>query len=147
MRRWVADVTETTPVALKWHTRKTNLANDGVTGVLLINGVQAAGRGGVVTVRASDNAAGAAEIEVCDSGPGIAPDAMNRIFNPFFTTKASGTGLGLAIVHRIVEAHGGTIAASNREEGGARFVVTIPPRNGPIHGRVGPMLQVSREQG
>ncbi len=101
---------------------------------LLINGVQAAGRGGVVTVRASDNGAGAAEIEVCDNGPGIAPDAMNRIFNPFFTTKASGTGLGLAIVHRIVEAHGGTIAASNREEGGARFVVTIPPPHGPIHG-------------
>ncbi len=111
---------------------------------LLINGVQAAGRGGVVTVRASDNGAGAAEIEVCDNGPGIAPDAMNRIFNPFFTTKASGTGLGLAIVHRIVEAHGGTIAASNREEGGARFVVTIPPPHGPIQGRVGPIGQVSK---
>jgi two-component system sensor histidine kinase AtoS len=50
---------------------------------------------------------------------------MDRIFNPFFTTKDSGTGLGLAIVHRVVEAHDGMISASNREGAGARFEIRI----------------------
>ncbi len=50
---------------------------------------------------------------VRDSGPGIPPDVMKRMFNPFFTTRASGTGLGLAIVHRLVDAHGGRTIVTN----------------------------------
>src|SRR5262249_34700928 len=64
-------------------------------------------------------------ITIDDNGPGIPPSAIENIFNPFFTTKHTGTGLGLAIVHRIIEAHGGRIAAENRPGGGARFVITL----------------------
>lgn len=64
-------------------------------------------------------------LTVSDTGPGIPPAILDRIFNPFFTTKESGTGLGLAIVHRVVEAHEGTIVAGNDAEGGAVFNVRI----------------------
>lgn len=62
---------------------------------------------------------------VRDSGPGIPAGVIDRIFDPFFTTKDTGTGLGLAIVHRIVEAHEGTIIASNPPGGGAQFEIRI----------------------
>ena len=65
--------------------------------------------------------AGPGEIVVRDNGPGIDPAAVERLFNPFFTTRGSGTGLGLAIVHRIVDAHGGSIAVRN--DGGAVFTL------------------------
>ena len=73
---------------------------------LMMNAVQAVGEGGHVRLSASARPDGRGiEIEVCDDGPGIPPENLERIFNPFFTTRATGTGLGLAIVHRIVEAH------------------------------------------
>ena len=62
---------------------------------------------------------------VRDTGPGIPQEILDRIFNPFFTTKDKGTGLGLAIVHRIIEAHNGTISASNDLLGGAKFEIRI----------------------
>ena len=62
---------------------------------------------------------------VVDTGPGITAGALDRIFNPFFTTKDTGTGLGLAIVHRVIEAHDGAIVARNEPDGGARFEVRI----------------------
>ena len=64
-------------------------------------------------------------LTVEDSGPGIPPEILDRIFNPFFTTRDAGTGLGLAIVHRVVEAHDGSIKVGNRPEGGARFEIRI----------------------
>jgi signal transduction histidine kinase len=62
---------------------------------------------------------------VRDSGPGVPAHLLDRIFNPFFTTKETGTGLGLAIVHRIVEAHDGTITVRNASGGGASFEMRI----------------------
>jgi len=63
-------------------------------------------------------------LRVKDSGPGIDPQDIDRIFNPFFTTRHTGTGLGLAIVHRIVDAHGGSIAVQN--DNGAMFELMLP---------------------
>ena len=68
-------------------------------------------------------------ISVEDSGPGITPEVLERMFNPFFTTRPTGTGLGLAIVHRIVEAHDGHVVVSNRDEGGAKVELCMPPMN------------------
>lgn len=61
-----------------------------------------------------------------DRGCGISEPDQKRLFNPFFTTRASGTGLGLAIAHRVVDAHGGHIHVSNRSGGGTRFDVCVP---------------------
>ena len=61
---------------------------------------------------------------VRDSGPGIAEADIDRIFNPFFTTRNTGTGLGLAIVHRIIDAHSGAISVHN--DGGAVFSLSLP---------------------
>lgn len=66
------------------------------------------------------------EIVVQDNGQGIPPEIIERIFNPFFTTRDTGTGLGLAIVHRIIESHNGTITVMNVDGGGARFVIRMP---------------------
>ena len=61
-----------------------------------------------------------------DNGPGIAPEDMDRIFKPFFTTKGSGTGLGLAISQRAVYGHGGQIQVDNRPGEGVTFTVRLP---------------------
>jgi signal transduction histidine kinase len=70
----------------------------------------------------------AAHLVVDDNGPGVAPEAHERIFDPYFTTKEHGTGLGLAIVRKIVIDHGGDVRVADEPSplGGARLVVTLP---------------------
>jgi len=92
---------------------------------LLTNATQASGTVGRVELTARAAGEGV-ELAVSDDGPGIPPEHLERIFNPFFTTKSEGTGLGLSIAHRIVEAHGGRIAASNVAGAGARFTAWLP---------------------
>ena len=96
---------------------------------LVLNAAEAMAGGGELRIGYGPPPDGSESRQFClvvqDSGPGIAPEVMERIFNPFFTTKETGTGLGLAIVHRIIEAHDGTIRVSNGREGGARFEVRI----------------------
>jgi signal transduction histidine kinase len=70
---------------------------------------------------------GGAAIIVEDDGPGIAKDARDRVFDPYYTTKVDGTGLGLAIVKKIIVEHGGSIEATRSTTlGGARFIVHLP---------------------
>jgi signal transduction histidine kinase len=64
--------------------------------------------------------------EISDDGEGIDPENIDKIFNPFFTTRAKGAGLGLAYASQAIKAHGGVISAGNREGGGALFRVEIP---------------------
>lgn len=65
-------------------------------------------------------------ITVEDNGPGIPAEEMDRIFDPYVTSKPKGTGLGLAIVKKLVEEHGGWVEAGNREEGGVRITIALP---------------------
>ncbi len=69
-----------------------------------------------------------AEIRISDDGTGIDPQTIDRLFDPYVTTKNKGTGLGLAIVKKLVEEHGGTVSAENREQGGAVMTVRLPIR-------------------
>lgn len=65
-------------------------------------------------------------LAIADTGPGLSDEALERMFNPFFTTREAGTGLGLAIVHRIVDAHNGSVQVRNRPEGGALVELLLP---------------------
>ena len=97
---------------------------------LLDNALRHTERGGEVLVLARAEG-GAAVVEVADSGPGIAPDVLPHVFERYYRgadarTRGAGTGLGLAIARAVAEAHGGTLEAANRPEGGAAFRLTLP---------------------
>ena len=90
-----------------------------------------------------------AEIRVGDNGPGIPAEKLEKIFEPYVTTKVKGSGLGLAIVKKLVEEHGGSVAAENRSGGGALIRVRLPVngtmREGAVDGR-GKGPEIRRER-
>jgi two-component system sensor histidine kinase HydH len=94
---------------------------------VLINAIQAVDRKGRVEVNASV-ADGWVCVAVSDNGPGISPERLAFIFDPYFTTKTEGSGLGLWIAQQIVTAHGGSLQAQNRESGGAVMTIRLPLR-------------------
>ena len=77
----------------------------------------------------TENARRYAQFEICDNGPGFPAALVERLFEPYVTSKEKGTGLGLAIVKRIVEEHGGSISAENSAQGGAVVRVLLPALN------------------
>ncbi|MFZ5584593.1 MAG: two-component system sensor histidine kinase NtrB [Thermodesulfobacteriota bacterium] len=98
---------------------------------LMLNALESLEPGGRITVwtRSLAGSGGAwVELGVHDNGPGLAPEAMKNLFTPFYTNKSRGTGLGLSIVKRILEAHGGTVAARGRHGVGVAFVMRLPWR-------------------
>lgn len=100
----------------------------GVLMNLCLNAVQAMGSGGhlrVTTSRIGDDRVG---LTVEDDGPGITPEHLHRIWDPFFTTKpvGQGTGLGLSITQRIVARHGGAVRVESTPGAGARFLIELP---------------------
>jgi hypothetical protein len=100
----------------------------GVVMNLCMNAVQAMSGGGHLVVRTTRLGSERVLLEVQDDGPGIAPEHLNRIWDPFFTTKAvgQGTGLGLSITQRAVDRHGGRVSVESSPGRGARFTVTLP---------------------
>ncbi len=96
---------------------------------LLINAIQATPLGGHIRVEAETKDESLLSVTVTDSGPGIAPDLRERIWEPFFTTKQRGTGLGLAIVRKRMEEAGGSARLATTQQGqGARFELSMPLR-------------------
>jgi two-component system sensor histidine kinase FlrB len=93
---------------------------------LVVNAIEASGRKPRIQIEARAINERTAMIRVTDSGRGIPPEALDRVFDPFFTTRAQGNGLGLAVLASTVAQHGGTVHAANRPEGGAQFTVLLP---------------------
>lgn len=125
---------------------------------LVLNAMQAMQRGGVLEVsldnveidadtmpaRASLVPGRYVRLSVQDSGTGIPPELLARIFDPYFTTKDKGSGLGLAISYSIVQAHGGTITVESEMGVGSRFTVYLPASSSKAAAPVAPRHEVSR---
>ena len=97
---------------------------------LFINSLDAMAQGGTLEAAVHAAPGAGSRIDIADTGPGIAPEILGRLFTPFASSKATGTGLGLSISRRIVEEHGGTITGGNRPEGGGRFSIRLPLEEG-----------------
>jgi signal transduction histidine kinase len=93
---------------------------------LLTNAVQAMGdKGGTLKLRAQRNGGDAVQLEVTDTGPGVPPENLERIFEPLFTTKARGIGLGLAVSKSLAQANGGDLAVISEPGAGATFIFAM----------------------
>jgi CheY-like chemotaxis protein len=128
---------------------------------LVLNAMQAMPRGGVLEVglenvtvtpdavpsRTNLVPGRYVRLSVQDSGCGIPPDLLTRIFDPYFTTKEKGSGLGLAISYSIVQAHGGTITVESEPGVGTRFDVYLPASGGQVTVTLQPRNEITRRTG
>jgi two-component system NtrC family sensor kinase len=92
---------------------------------IALNACEAMATGGTLTVTARQVGA-TVEVRVRDTGPGIPPDVLPHILDPFFTTKEKGTGLGLSVVDGIIDRHGGSLTVDSRIGEGTTVVVRLP---------------------
>ena len=97
---------------------------------LILNAIQVLPTGGRLSIE-HQIADDGIDLIFSDNGPGIPEEDLDKIFNPFFTTKKEGTGLGLAITYRIVQHHCGRISVENQPDGGARFTLSLRYANTP----------------
>lgn len=98
---------------------------------VILNAIESMPQGGELTIRnslykAQQNGAEYVRVEIADTGCGIAPENLNRLFERYYTTKKEGTGLGLAVVYRIVKAHGGSVSVESKPGTGTTFFVDLP---------------------
>jgi len=98
---------------------------------ILVNAVQATKHGGVLKVRTSTVPTHQLAIEVVDTGEGISTDIIDRVFDPFFTTRSRGSGLGLTIAHKIVQAHGGSLEIKSKPGVGTVVRMVLQSTNAP----------------
>ncbi len=92
---------------------------------LMLNARQAMPQGGQLTVQANRVPTGI-DLSLIDTGKGMTPEVLAKVFRPFFSTKPGGTGLGLATTRKIVQAHGGTIEAQSEPGRGTKFTIHLP---------------------
>jgi two-component system, sporulation sensor kinase E len=107
---------------------------------IIKNALQAMRSGGILRIRTEVNPTHVI-ISFIDSGHGIAPEEIGRLFEPYFTTKENGTGLGLMIVQRIVREHGGTIEVESDKDRGTTFRIKLP-----VHEKRTRLLEASRQE-
>jgi len=99
---------------------------------VILNGCEAMQKGGRLTVATGRSADGqAVEVAIGDTGPGIAPEHLPHIFDPFFSTKEKGTGLGLSVVYGIIQRHGGTVLVKSEVGKGTTFTIRLPAVRAP----------------
>lgn len=100
---------------------------------LVVNACEAMKKGGKIVIYEQEIIAGPigkmVAIRVSDNGPGIPGPLVDKVLQPFFTTKEEGTGLGLSIASRIIEEHGGRLELTSTEGAGTTFTITLPARN------------------
>ena len=100
---------------------------------LYMNALDAMPGGGTLTVSLAVQKDGMVQITVADTGCGISPNDLLRIYDPYFTTKSTGTGIGLAIVHRIIEFHNGRIKVESEEGQGTTVTLLLPAEKPPVN--------------
>jgi signal transduction histidine kinase len=94
---------------------------------IMINAVQAMPEGGSLTITLRPSP-GEVDIDLADTGAGIAPEALNQIFEPYYSTKETGVGLGLPLTRKIIEEHGGKITVRSELGTGTVFTISLPRR-------------------